>query len=220
MFLLLLFPGPADDVYYTSCIHQQLATNSKISTCLLDPVPIALVKGCLPALSLLIVSTCFRPGTVPPTLKMAAITPIWKRHGWEPDDLNNFWPISNLFFLVRILELVGTHQLQQHVSDHELYEPLQSFRAQHSIESALVEMTNYLLKVQASSKSCLLNAFLISSTPTSPLRKWTPCLLLTPGCILWWTEPSVRLLLCSGMLSLPNSAMLSPFLFLNLDKSF
>ena len=68
------------------------------STCVLDSIPF---KDCFPASSSLITKTMnssMSSGSVPQTLKLAAVTPILKKPRLDPDIVSNCRPISNLPF--------------------------------------------------------------------------------------------------------------------------
>lgn len=46
----------------------------------------------------------------------------------DPDSPNNYWPISNLPFLSKVLERVDATQLKLHLDSNELYEPSSSYQ--------------------------------------------------------------------------------------------
>jgi len=119
----------------------------KSSTSPLDPIPTFLAKACFRSLSPFItniINSYLNSGIVPSPLKLAAITPILKKPGLDPDIPNTYRPISNLPFLSKILERAVATQLQNHLNSNNLYEPFQSgFRSKHSTETA--QITNDIL---------------------------------------------------------------------------
>ena len=74
-------------------------------SCGLDPLPLNLLKQCLPVVIghiTKIVNLSLNLGDVPIALKKALINPLIKKLGLEPV-LKNFRPVSNLSFLSKLI---------------------------------------------------------------------------------------------------------------------
>jgi hypothetical protein len=83
-------------------------------SCGLDPAPTQIVKQCMDILlpfNTGIVNLSFSLSEVPTYFKIAAVTPLLKKHNLNPQILKNFCPISNLPYLSKILEKVASHCL-------------------------------------------------------------------------------------------------------------
>ena len=89
-------------------------SKAKTSSSKLDPMPTTLVKTCLPVICpfiAAIINCSLDSGEVPSGFKIAAVIPNLLKSGLDPDDPNNYRPISNLPFLSKILERAVASQL-------------------------------------------------------------------------------------------------------------
>ena len=101
---------------------------------------------------------------MPDSLKTAAVTPLLKKSGLDVDNFNNFRPVSNLPYLGKLIEKVAVSQMEGHMTDHNLHEDFQSaYRAHHSTESALLRVSNDVLRAIDRRKCVLLTLLDLSA---------------------------------------------------------
>ena len=72
-------------------------------------------------------------GLVPDCFKTAVVQSLLKKPTLDPDILNNFWPISKLPFLAKVLEKIVAEQIISFMNSNGLFEKFQQrFRAGYS----------------------------------------------------------------------------------------
>ena len=119
---------------------------SPAKSCSLDPLPhslfIASLDNILPLLTL-ICNNSLRNGEPRASEKSAAITPIVKKSGLDPDCASNYRPISNLMFLTKLIERVVCQQLTAYLLANHLLVPEQSaYRQDHSTGTAVLKIAS------------------------------------------------------------------------------
>ena len=115
-------------------------------SCELDSIPTWLLKQCgdgiIPSMAS-IINMSLESGIVPGCFKKALVRPLLKKPSLDADCLKNYRPVSNLPFISKQTERVDAARLNEHVSQFELFEPLQSaYKARHSCETALIHVQN------------------------------------------------------------------------------
>ena len=117
-------------------------------SCLLDPWPAFLIKGCidilLPSLTKL-VNCSLMEGCVPDAFKTAVVTPLIKKANLPSGNLKNYRHVSVLSFISKLVEHVFNKQLLEHIHAHNLDNLYQSaYKAGHSTETALLSIKRSL----------------------------------------------------------------------------
>ena len=118
-------------------------------TCELDPLPTSLlyenIDLLLPALTN-IINRSLLSGEVPSEFKTAVVKLLLKKASLDPKQMKNYRPVSNLPFLLKILEKVVLMQLTNHLTSNQLTHQFQSaYRAGHSTETVLLRVVNDIL---------------------------------------------------------------------------
>ena len=118
-------------------------------TCCLDPIPIWLLKACLPELIdiiTFIVNKSLTLGFFPTDLKSASVRPTLKKQNLDSDDKSNYRPVSNLSSLSKLIEKCVQTQLVKYLNDEQLFSEFQSgYRKNHSCESAVIKIHNDIM---------------------------------------------------------------------------
>ena len=121
-----------------------------VKTCLLDPIPKVLLKDslvCLIPFWVELFNLSFNLGIFPDSMKHAIISPLLKKSNLDRNILKNYRPVSNLPFDAKLMERVVAVRLHQHFSLNNLYTINQSaYRSGHSVESALLSITDSALR--------------------------------------------------------------------------
>ena len=129
-------------------------------TCSLDPIPTHVIKdnisSVLPMVSG-IVRQSFSNGIFPTSLKTSLVRPKLKKPDLKPDLFPNYRPIANIPFLSKVLEKSAAIQVHNYLNDNDLLPALQSaYRKYHSTETALLRVTDDILKTLDSNGEVIL----------------------------------------------------------------
>ena len=94
---------------------------------------------------------------IPKSLKTALIRPRLKKTGLDSDISKNYRPVSNLTFILKVIEKVIPGRLNEHLRNNSLFDPLQSaYRDKHSKETTLIKVQNDILSALDAGSSVML----------------------------------------------------------------
>jgi len=138
----------------------KLVSSRPNKTCSLDPIPTWLLKSCMPALLhplTSIVNSSLSSGQFPEALREAVVTPVIKKPSLDKNVMKNYRPVSNIALISKLIEKPAIKQLQDHLTNHDLNEPLQSaYKVHHSTETTLMKVQADILQAIGDRKAVLL----------------------------------------------------------------
>ena len=123
-----------------------------------DDIPVSILKlsfDIIDRILLRIINKSFVSETVPANWKTAVVTPVHKRG--DPSQCSNFRPITQVASICKVVEKIVHDQLTSYLSEqHLLSEDQHGFRAKHSTCTALLTVTDNILKGMNDSEITLL----------------------------------------------------------------
>ena len=137
-------------------------------TCNLDPIPTSELKQHLqqlvPAIAA-IVRTSLKDGKFPTSLKTTVVRPKLKKPDLDTELFQSYRPVANITFIAKVIEKSVAIQTYDYLNENALLPSFQSaHRPQHSTETALVRVTNDILKALDSRTDIILVMLDLSAT--------------------------------------------------------
>ena len=141
---------------------KKLIMKAPPKTCILDPIPTAVLRSCIDELLPIThkeEKLSLTTGVMSDLYKHAIVIPLLKQPGADLV-FKNFRSVSTLPFMSKIIEKAVSQQLSEHVTKYELSEELQSaYKSKHSTEKALIKII-YDMLLETDSQNIVVMAFL------------------------------------------------------------
>ncbi|KAJ8039151.1 hypothetical protein HOLleu_16776 [Holothuria leucospilota] len=83
-------------------------------------------SSCFVPFLIMSINVSFSSGVFPESLKEAIISPIIKKLTLEKNTLSNYWPVSNIKVVAKIIEMTAADRLTDHLNRNNLTENYQS----------------------------------------------------------------------------------------------
>ena len=149
--------------------------------CKLDPLLTSLLYEnldlLLPALTN-IINRSLLSGEIPSEFKTTVVKPLLRKACLDPNQMENYCPVSNLLFLSKILEKVVLMQLTSHLTSNHLTHKFQSaYCAGHSTETALLGIVSDILTASDDSQVPILTLLDLSAAFDTTDHSRLPCRL-------------------------------------------
>ena len=104
-----------------------------------------------------IVNLSSESGSFPEVLKVSHITPLLKKPSLSKDDMKNYRPVSNLYFISKLIEKIISNRILSHPDKNNQSNPNQSaYKPLYSTEEALLKIHNDICMNMDSGKTTAL----------------------------------------------------------------
>ena len=116
------------------------------------------------AINYSIINNSITSGVYPCLYRKAIVRPLLKKTGLDPNEYKNYRPVSNLYFISKLIEKAVSLHLEHYLSQNNLLDIYQSgYLMYHSMETALLKITNDILMNQNEQCSTALVAIDLSA---------------------------------------------------------
>ena len=146
----------------------KILKSSPTKSCDLDPIPTSLVKECADILITPItniINYSVKAGSFPNCFKIAYVTPLLKKPSLDRNLLQNYRPVLNLSFILKLIEKAVANRLNSYINKEGLTNLNQSaYKRLHSMETALLKIQNDIAASMDSAKAAALTLLDLSAS--------------------------------------------------------